>query len=379
MTRIISALLVLAGLTVVSPSAIAGEFKKPVYYKLPTRSGPASMVTADFNGDGNLDLAIGDGATSQISVLMGKGKGAFHAAKSFSAQVPSDLGVGDFNGDHIPDLAVVEYAGSGNGTLGIYLGNGDGTFRNFANYQLGSESNSITVADFNGDGHLDVAVTNASGGGQGGSVMVFFGKGNGTFGKPAIYKLPGGPGGIAAGDLNGDGHPDLVVTEAQGNAVAIFMNTGHGKFKKSETYPVACGEPTKPAIADFGHNGSADLAIGCTTGVDVFLGNEDGTFSGPTFYSTQAIGEAVDRVVVADFRHSGNLDLAAVLAVGNPALLYGNGDGTFQSAIPIELHGDEGGSGLVEGDFNYDGWSDLAILTLEPKDVDEVAVLLNAH
>jgi len=371
MTRMISALLVLAGLTVVAPSAIAGQFKKPVYYKLPTRSGPASMVTADFNGDGNLDLAIGDGATSQISVLMGKGKGAFHAAKSFSAQVPSDLGVGDFNGDHIPDLAVVEYAGSGNGTLGIYLGNGDGTFRNFANYQLGPWSNSIAVADFNGDGRLDVAVTN------GGSVMVFFGKGDGTFGKPTTYKLPGTHG-IAAGDLNGDHLPDLVVTESQGS-VAILMNTGGGKFKRTETYPVACGQPGQPAVADLGHSGSADLAIGCESGVDVFLGNGDGTFKSPVFYSTRAIGVDVAQVVAADFNHDGNLDIAAVLVVGEPALLYGNGDGTFKPAIAIELNGDEGGSALVQGDFNHDGWSDLAILTLEPKDVAEVAVLLNAH
>src|SRR5271170_8314113 len=111
MTRInlTSWLLAFAALTVIAPCVTAGQFKKPVFYKLPTRSGPVAVVVADFNGDSNLDLATADGAKSEVSILMGKGKGAFRQAMSFSVQVPSDLGVGDFNGDHIPDLAVVEF------------------------------------------------------------------------------------------------------------------------------------------------------------------------------------------------------------------------------------------------------------------------------
>src|SRR5271163_2194237 len=107
MTRIISAtstvLMVLAGLMAAAPSATARQFKKPVYYKVGT--SPFSIVTADFNHDGNLDLAVSDIGSDQISILLGKGDGSFHPARSFSVPGCAGLAAGDFNEDGIPDLA----------------------------------------------------------------------------------------------------------------------------------------------------------------------------------------------------------------------------------------------------------------------------------
>jgi FG-GAP-like repeat len=324
-----------AALAIATQSASAGQFKKPVYYKV--GGVPYSVVTADFNHDGNLDLAVSDWGANQISILLGKGDGSFHPARTFSVFSCTGLAVGDFNGDGIPDLAFVEYEGSGTGGLGIYLGNGDGTFRSGASYVLGRGPVWLTTADFNGDGHLDVAVANSGSDTHGtdGSVMVLFGRGDGTFRKPTTYKLGGGPFAIAAGDLNGNGHPDIAFTTNAGE-VDILMNTGSGKFKHTNSYGAGF-EPAGIAIAalkrdDKGHQ---DLVISCADGVGVLLGNGDGTFGAETIYSTSGIGQGPRYAVVADFDRDGNPDIAAVLGEGNAALLYGKGNGTFQAAVPI--------------------------------------------
>jgi len=353
-------LLALAGFTVLAQTALAGQFKMPVYYKVGTL--PYSTVTADFNHDGNLDLAVSDLGSNQISILLGKGDGSFRPARTFSVPSCAGLAVGDFNGDDIPDLAIVEYAGYGTGALGIYLGNGDGTFRKRASYTLGPGTVWLAVADFNGDGHLDVTVANSGSDTHGtdGSVMVLFGKGDGTFGKPMTYKLPGGPFAIAAGDLNGDGRPDIALT-TNGGSLDILINTGSGKFKHTATYGAGF-EPAGITIAPLRRAGKGhqDLVVSCIEGIRVLLGNGDGTFGNETVYSTSGIGQGPKYAVVADFNRDGNSDISAALFNGNSALLYGRGDGTFRPAIPIKIKTGEMDS-LVAGDFANHQAPDLAI------------------
>ena len=125
MTRSVGILLlVLAGLAMLPQTALAGQFKKPVYYSAPGL--PWAVVTADFNGDNNLDLAVADFGNQFVGTLLGKGNGSFRKGPSFSVSPysPVALAVGDFDGDQIPDLAVVEYNGPADGKLGIVLGNG---------------------------------------------------------------------------------------------------------------------------------------------------------------------------------------------------------------------------------------------------------------
>jgi hypothetical protein len=369
-------LLVLIGLAAAMPGAEARQFKKPVFYPFPQGSGVVAIVAADFNHDGNLDLVVAEEIAAKVSILRGRRNGSFGSPRSFPVPNPVALAVGDFDGDHNPDLAVIESGGTGNGTLGIYLNNGDGTFRNSASYPLGAESISLVVADFDGDGRPDIAVTNRVYGAEG-SVMVFLGKGNGKFAKPTTYNVSGGPFSIVAGDLNGDHHPDLVVTQFDGQSVAVFMNTGHGKFKFTNTYPANFGGPRGPALADLRHNGILDLVVSAADGIDVYPGNGDGTFGTSTSYSTDGIGQGPNDAVVADFNRDGNLDIATVLSAAPPgaALLYGNGDGTFQAPIPIKFGdlGEQLGEALIAADFNHDGAPDLAIAFTQ-----EVAVLLNA-
>jgi len=376
MRRIISALLVLAGLTAVVPGAVAGQFKKPVYYQL--NGDPYQIISADFNNDGNLDVAVAQltATGGTVGVLLGKGNGTFHAARYFTAPNAIALAAGDFNGDGKLDLAVVETGGTGDGALAIFLGDGKGNFRKSARYRLGPASVAVAVADLDGDGHLDIVAINGGVKGNG-SVEVFFGKGDGTFKAPKTYKLGAYPDFVATADLNGDHHPDLVVAQNLGS-VTVFINDGRGGFKEQRTYGAANGADGI-AIADFRNDGILDLAVSASPNtVAVLLGNGDGTFGTATGYSTQVGNGYARAVVAADFRLDGRVDLAVECDGNASAFLYGNGDGTFQAAIPIKTR-IGGGVSLTAGDFNKDGFPDLAMDAIGTRRRVSIAVLINGQ
>jgi hypothetical protein len=367
-------LLAMVGLAILPQTVLAGQFKKPVYYAAPGL--PVAVVTADFNNDTNLDLAVADFGNRSVLTLMGRGDGSFRKGPSFSVAAPytpAGLAVGDFDGDRTLDLAVVEYNGPANGKLGIFLGNGDGTFHQSAEYQVGFEPLSAAVADFDGDGHLDVAVTNEGVNGKG-SVIVFFGNGDGTFQKPTIYNLSAYPYSVAAGDLNGDGRPDIAVAEYTAG-VAVLLNRGGGKFGKAVVYPVNPANVTSVTIAELNHDQHPDLVVATFDAVGVLLGKSGGKFQKTVLYSTTSISSGNPyAVVVADFNLDGNPDIATVLEAGNSALFYGKGDGGFGKPIPIKLR-KGGGLGIATGDFNKDHAPDLAIIT----NTAQVAILLNSQ
>jgi hypothetical protein len=230
-----------------------GSFGPPAFY---SDNGAYHGITADFKGDGKLDLAIAD---SGVSILLGNGDGTFGPAVEYQAGgFSTTVATGDFNRDGILDLVTSNYDEN---TVSVLLGNGDGTFRTHVDYATGNNPVGVTVADFNGDGKLDLAVAIPAPGDQGpGAVSILLGNGDGTFRPRVDYPTSAGAIRIDVGDFNQDGKLDLAVSTV-GPSVDILLGNGDGTFQPALSFPTG-GRPWNPAAADFNGDGHLDVATG---------------------------------------------------------------------------------------------------------------------
>jgi hypothetical protein len=353
-----------------------GTFQSHVQVTNAVGGSPVAIVTGDFTGNGRTDLAVADQSSDEVYILLGNGDGTFQPAANYTVgQSPSTLGLvtGDFNGDGRLDLAVVNSGSLPNyaGTVSVLLGNGDGTFQPAVNYAVGTMPSAIVAGDFNGDGHLDLAVDNF----DDNTVSVLLGNGDGTFQPAANYTVGQRPWGLVTGDFTGDGHLDLAVADAGGydqngnplpGEVSILLGNGDGTFQPSQQYAVGI-LPRAIVAGDFNGDGHLDLAVAnlgvfhSASTVSVLLGNGDGTFKSQVTY---AVGADPISIVAGNFEGDGHLDLAVDNENSNGqhgtvSMLLGNGDGTFQPQVTYAVGPLP--DALVAGDFNGDGRLDLAV------------------
>lgn len=269
------------------------------------------LTVADFNSDGIPDLAVGDASTGtdpccSVSILIGKGDGAFTLQSQFPVGHGNlSLASGDFNGDGIPDLAVTNHDDS---TLTIALGVGDGSFTTPLPIALDGEPFALTAADFNGDGSPDIAaIINRNSGPS--SIEILLSNGDGTFTAGTVTLSGSDAYGIAANDLDGDGILDLSVTDATSGTVTTFKGDGRGGF--NTPLSIVIGNSAKTVkIADFDGDGIPDLAVsGLYNNFAVLFGAGDRTFSitnAPFRLDSTALS-----FVVADFNDDGVPDLVS--------------------------------------------------------------------
>jgi serine/threonine protein kinase len=240
---------------------------------------------------------------------------------------PYAVAVADFNGDGKQDLAVSNLSSD---SVSVLLGNGDGSFKPAVHYPTGVEPHGVAVGDFNGDGKPDLAVANL----KSDTLSVLLGNGDGSF-KPAVsYTVGKGPRGVAIGDFNGDGKADLVVTDFMENSVSILLGNGDGTFQAAASYR-SIGRPISVAVADVNGDGKADLVASNSAAdtVSVLLGNGDGSFRPAVYYQ---VGSGPGAVVVADFNGDGKPDIAVEnFGSDSVSVLLGNGDGTFRTAMVL--------------------------------------------
>ncbi|MGA2737761.1 MAG: VCBS repeat-containing protein [Bryobacteraceae bacterium] len=350
------------------------SFDAPRAYPLGTNSYPympTSVAVADLNGDGYLDAVVagtGENERGYVSVLLGKGGGVFQEQIELDTGLsPTCVAIADVNGDGKPDLVIATTLDAPQGGVSIMLGNGDGTFQAPVTYAAGGihgAGNNLAVGDFNGDGKPDVAVTNPSTN----TVSILLGNGDGAFQPAVAYAAGTSPGTLAMGDFNLDGNLDLVVN-SNSNYITILLGNGDGTFAAPVHY-AALEDPGSVAVGDFNGDGKPDLAVG-TFGVPNFvrilLGNGDGTFQPPT---TCNAGYGPVGVTVGDFNGDGKLDLAVVNNAPDPyitgefedtiSIVLGNGDGTFQP--PVGYTAGSEPLALALGDFNGDGSLDVAVV-----------------
>lgn len=321
---------------------------------------PAGAVTADFDGDGIPDFAVVNEYSNTVSVMKGSGDGAFTVVSSPAVgSYPSGIATADFNGDGIGDLAVVN---QGDNTATILLGNGDGSFT-ASTISVSGYPTTLTVGDFNGDGKADLALQTY------GTVNVMLGNGDGTFTTgPSSTGNYGAS--ILTADFNGDGVTDLVV--GNGSNISVLLGRGDGSFASGAGF--GCGGPI--AVGDFNGDGIADIAATSYSSniVCLYQGNGDGTFT--TRANTPSLSGTGYALAAGDFNGDGNLDLAVDIfrstnLSGNYVVEFlGKGDGTFSATVPVNTRpgNQDVPSAAVVGDFNRDGLADVAVVSTNYND-----------
>jgi FG-GAP-like repeat/FG-GAP repeat len=350
-----------------------GQFSRPHKYRV--GSSPAAVAVADVNGDNKLDIVVTGGRFEKgsVGILLGNGDGTFQPEILYDLPAQGfSLAVGDFNGDGKPDLAVGYWHQSSSG-LAILLNNGNGTFGLPKTYAFRKRPASIEVGDFNSDGHLDLMCA-----GEDGSVYVVLGNGNGSFQQPVQINLNFSVRSFAVGDFNGDGKLDFVATwtyDYQYGAVEVVLGNGDGTFQPGVTYPSGGIGSTSVVVADLNGDGKLDFAV-ANTGDDlgIFFGRGDGTFRPQVAYRT---GSEANRepgaLAVVGFATSKAVDLAVCAGTTVVSVLVGNGKGEFQAArdyaiVPPYNYPEA----FAFGDFNSDGKTDMAI-----PDDQGIAIFMN--
>jgi hypothetical protein len=356
----------------------------------PTGDFPLEVVTADFNNDGQPDLATADAFSNSVSILLGRANGTFNAARQVdTGPVPQSIAAGDFNADGRLDLATANYddvadhdisilLGRGDGQfdaaspqktglpefsvaiatgyvnsdkkldlivlsddffgshqLSVLLGDGAGNFTNFATYghQDFGQLRSPVMADFNHDGRTDVAVSDW----QTGSVRVFLGHGDGTLHVPRDFATGLSTNAVAIGDFNTDGKLDLAVTTFNDNRVKLLLGKGDGTFQSGQSFAAGSG-PTSVKAADVSGDGHLDIVV-TNRGTDptfagavsVLLGGGDGSFGQPITIATS--GSYANSLALADFNGDHRIDAAVTNQRSDSASVFIN-DGNWPISPP---------------------------------------------
>lgn len=313
-----------------------------------------SIAVGDFNSDGKQDLAVRGGDAEIIegvTILLGNGDGSFLKANSYkTGNMVFSILTADFNGDSFLDLAVANRSSE---TVSILLGRGDGTFNPGGNYPIESPVIAVVAADFNGDRKIDLATISLTGGY---SITLLWGNGTGGFASIKYTNLVGDCYALATGDFNADGKPDLVISQNAGTR--LLLNNGAGGFAA----PMNVGQVSNLIITgDFNADNKSDLAVananGYLDGVSTLLGNGSGGFSQVAAFGAGRVARAL---AAGDFNRDSKPDLVvANRETDNISILIGNGDGEFQA--PVIAEAGIAPVGIVAGDLNKDGKPDLIV------------------
>ena len=352
-------------------SAVAPAYLPPA--PVSVGGAPTAVVTDDFNQDGNEDIAIAQGSSNSVAILLGNGDGTFAAPTEVPTGAdPTSLATGDFNNDGVDDIVTAD---AGTGDISILLGQSDsdgnalGTFGAPHNIHVESAGGGplfVAVGDFNGDGNLDVAVAGSNG------LYVLLGNGDGTFSAPHLVAHGDFSGGVVADTFTQSGNTDLAVLDPATGAVEVFAGNGDGSFAAPASYSVGVGA-SSIASGDLNNDGAEDIAVTLPgqNAVEVLLQNSTtvtepgsggytytagaGTFAAPI---TVHLDQSPSSLYLDDVNQDGNLDIVTANTADNSlTIIPGNGDGTF--GTPLDISVGSAPVGVAVDDFVGDGGQDL--------------------
>ncbi len=333
------------------------------YRTFDTGSQPVDVAVSDLNDDGSLDLVVGNSTSSEnhLSILFGHGDGTFATRADYPAgDTPYDHLAADFNNDGNLDIAVTNRSEA---AISVFLGTGEGTFQPRQSFSIGvdpSLSPSIRVAagDLNKDGKIDLVTANHSKG----SASILLGQGDGTFGAPQVISLGANISGVDIADFNKDTNPDIVVSNHDSQQLTVLLGSGDGATFTRHDVSISPHATNVVKAVDLNNDGNLDLvaASDAPRGLVTILGHGDGTFS--SIVNLPTLGRPLrDDFYIADFNGDGLLDAAAgedLIAKGQFVLsiFFGHGDGTFSlkrrytssTSITAVSGGDVDGDGQVD-------------------------------
>jgi hypothetical protein len=327
-------------------------------------SEPTSVVISDFNNDNHLDVAANGIVKDGVVLMIGYGNGTFGGEMKFSTgnnSTPQQLCVNDLNNDNRTDIISANY---GSDSVGVLLGQDNGTFAPVMTYStgIGSSPARLAIADVNNDNQLDIITANTNID----CVGVLLGYGNGSFATVLTFStvINSHPFGVAVGDVNNDKHLDILTANPDSNSISILFGDGNGTF--SVPWIILMGDNSGPLsinLADFNSDNYLDFAItnDLAGNIGVLLGDGTGNFVTETTYSFGP-ASTPNFAITGDFNHDNRIDIAATLfGTDYVVILFGYGNGSFQVARAFYTGFGSNPVGITVADFNNDTQLEIVV------------------
>jgi hypothetical protein len=349
-----------------------GTFAPVMIFSTGNDSTPYDVAAGDFNNDNQTDIVVANYHSNNIGILLGYGNGSFATVVIYSTgdgSRPQSVAVSNFNQDNIADIVVANHHGD---NVGLFLGNGDGTFQNQITFSPGYYAlpSFVIANDFNNDNNMDIAVSNKNKD----NVGILYGYGNGTFTSVVAYSIGDGtsPRCIRSGDFNNDKKLDIAVVAPGTNYIVVLYGLGDERFLLGPSFSTGTKSgPISLAVGDFNSDGKLDITTANylidNIGVHISYGIQN--FGGITSFSTGLESEP-SSVAVSDFNNDGRSDVVvANYGTNNIGIFLGHGDGTFASMVPYSIGDNSHPIAVTVGDLNNDNRSDIAVANFQTNNV----------
>ena len=349
---------ILCAVGIVTPSMGDIRFQNPSQY--PAGNKATGIFASDFDGDGNIDLAVSSRQSSKITILYNDGFGVFQTSKEFdTGDHPRYVDGGDFDGDGDIDLCTPDFYGM---TTTILENDGVGNFSIIEQYELFTPAY-LWVEDLDSDGNEDIAILHWDSDAEqpsdsNGKFTPLFGVGDGSFETGSFSWVGIQPRGGDSADLNGDGLLDIVVADIKSMTISILLGTGPRTWQDGISISMSPGTPRYIALGDFDGDDDIDIAALDKLGGYCWLLHNDGN-ANFTLEETIQVNESPHSMVVVDIDEDNDLDFV-ICHVGSitQLILYNDGTGHVESSKGIFITG--GAAEIKTVDLNNDGMLDIA-------------------